>query len=177
MHTEMSPDPPARIRAIDIAANPERPPRHETVLPEHPAEAREMLEAALAAGGEPAALRQVAARFPAYLDAWARLSQAAWRGGDAVTAYAFARTGYHRGLDALRRNAWGGSGLVYWSRLSNRGFLRALYMLLVCAAAIGEVDEANRCRTFLLDLDPDDGLGAAAIPDPVEQGWAPAELP
>jgi hypothetical protein len=136
-----------------------------------------MLERAFAAGAEPGALREVAARFPGDLDGWARLSQITWRGGDPVTAYAFARTGYHRGLDALRRNGWGGSGLVHWSRESNRGFLRSLHMLLVCAAAIGEMDEANRCRTFLLDLDPDDGIGAAAIPDPVEEDWAPAELP
>ena len=173
----MSTDPPPRVRALDITSSQERPPRHETVLPEQPAEAIEMLDAALAGGESAAALRQVAARFPAFLDAWARLSQVTWRDGDPVAAYAFARTGYHRGLDALRRSGWGGTGLVHWSRESNRGFLRALHMLLVCAAAVGEMDEANRCRTFLLDLDPDDGIGASAIPDPVESGWAPADLP
>lgn len=173
----MSGDPPPRVRPLDIAASHDRPPRHETVLPEQPTEATEMLDAALAAPDKQLALRQVATRFPAFLDAWARLSQVTWRDGDPVAAYSFARTGYHRGLDALRRNGWGGTGLVHWSRESNRGFLRALHMLLVSAAALGELDEANRCRTFLLDLDPDDGIGAAAIPDPVEKGWAPAELP
>ena len=177
MGPDMSTEPPSRIRGLDIAASQERPPRHETVLPDQPREALELLDTALAEGGQPAALRQVVARFPAYLDGWARLSQVTWRDGDPVAAYAFARTGYHRGLDALRRNGWGGTGLVHWSRDSNRGFLRSLHMLLVCAAAIGELDEANRCRTFLLDLDTDDGIGAAAIPDPVETGWAPAELP
>lgn len=168
---------PHHVRPLDIAASRERPPRHETVLPEQPAEAMEMLDTSLAAPETPVALRQVAARFPAFLDAWARLSQVTWRDDDPVAAYAFARSGYHRGLDALRRNGWGGTGLVHWSRESNRGFLRALHMLLVSAAAIGEMDEANRCRKFLLDLDPDDGIGAAAIPEPVEKGWTPADLP
>src|SRR5580765_6927230 len=79
-------------------------------------------------------------------------------GGDAlaelVAAYADARTGYHRGLDQLRRSGWRGSGPVPWSHEPNRGFLRALAALARAAAAIGEDDEAKRCADFLRDADP-----------------------
>ena len=71
--------------------------------------------------------------------------------GDPVTAYAFARTGYHRGLDQLRRAGWHGHGPIPWEHEPNQGFLRALHMLGVAAAAIGEDDEATRCREFLAD--------------------------
>ncbi|MBV9380585.1 MAG: DUF3151 domain-containing protein [Streptosporangiaceae bacterium] len=113
----------------------------ETLLPDDPA-ARE----ALASGDDPA---DVAARFPAYSAAWAGLAERAMRNGDAVTAYAYARTGYHRGLDQLRRAGWRGNGPVPWQHEPNRGFLRSLHMLAVAAAAIGEDDEARRCREFL----------------------------
>ena len=46
--------------------------------------------------------------------------------GSTVTGYAFARTGYHRGLDQLRRSGWKGAGPVPWSHEPNQGFLRAL---------------------------------------------------
>ena len=36
----------------------------------------------------------------------------------------------------------------------NQGFLRALHALALAAAAIGERDEAERCRKFLADSDP-----------------------
>ena len=79
-------------------------------------------------------------------------------GGDAlsevVAAYAYARTGYHRGLDQLRRSGWRGAGPVPWSHEPNRGFLRALAALARAAAAIGEDDEAKRCADFLRDADP-----------------------
>jgi hypothetical protein len=71
--------------------------------------------------------------------------------GDPVTAYAFARTGYHRGLDQLRRAGWRGHGPIPWEHEPNQGFLRALHMLGEAAAAIGEDDEATRCREFLAD--------------------------
>ena len=80
------------------------------------------------------------------------------RGGRAIEAYAYARTGYHRGLDALRRAGWKGSGPIPWEHEPNRGFLRALHALGQAAAAIGEADEAKRCATFLADSDP------AAVP-------------
>ena len=66
--------------------------------------------------------------------------------GDPVAAYAYARTGYHRGLDQLRRAGWNGHGPIPWEHEPNRGFLRALHLLAVAAAAIGEDDEASRCQ-------------------------------
>ena len=96
-------------------------------------------------------LRPAAADFPASSLAWAALAEGALGGDDAVTAYAFARTGYHRGLDALRRSGWKGHGPVPWEHAPNRGFLRALAALGQAAAIIGETPEADRCREFLID--------------------------
>src|SRR6516162_7433181 len=105
--------------------------------------------AAALAGGE--APEKVAARFPAYSAAWAALAERAFGQGDTVTAYAYARTGYHRGLDQLRRAGWRGNGPVPWEHEANRGFLRSLYLLGRAADAIGEDDEARRCEQFLRD--------------------------
>ena len=105
-------------------------------------------DAALAAGEAP---EKVAARFPAYSAAWAALAERSFAEGDAVTAYAYARTGYHRGLDQLRRSGWRGNGPIPWEHQANRGFLRSLYMLGRAAAAVGEDDEAQRCEQFLRD--------------------------
>jgi hypothetical protein len=118
----------------------------ETYLP-----ANEEAAAALAAAADPAA---VAARFPAYCGAWAALAGRAMAAGDPVAAYAFARTGYHRGLDQLRRAGWRGTGPIPWGHEPNQGFLRALYLLGAAAAAIGEDDEASRCEQFLADSSP-----------------------
>jgi Protein of unknown function (DUF3151) len=112
-----------------------------TYLPEN-----EEAAAALRAGVDAA---EVAARFPAYSAAWAALAEAAFARGDFVTAYAYARTGYHRGLDQLRRSGWRGNGPIPWEHEPNRGFLRSLYLLGRAAAAIGEDDEARRCEQFL----------------------------
>jgi hypothetical protein len=117
-----------------------------TLLPEDPA-----ASADLAAADNPAT---VAAAHPAYSAAWAALAERANAAGDAVTAYAYARTGYHRGLDQLRRSGWRGSGPVPWSHEPNRGFLRCLHQLGLAASAIGETDEAERCAQFLRDCDP-----------------------
>jgi Protein of unknown function (DUF3151) len=117
-----------------------------TYLPEN-----EEAAAALRAGHVPA---EVAARFPAYPAAWAALAESAFARGDAVAAYAYARTGYHRGLDQLRRAGWRGSGPIPWEHEPNRGFLRSLFMLGRAAAAIGENDEAGRCEQFLRDSSP-----------------------
>jgi len=125
----------------------------ETVLPPPPDEAAASLEAALAQAPEQrrAALAAVAAANPAYLDAWARLAQA---GRDDVESYAYARVGYHRGLDALRAAGWRGSGYVRWTHPTNRGFLRCLDALRAGALAIGETPEAERCALFLRQLEP-----------------------
>ena len=122
---------------------PQPPP---TRLPEH-----EESAAALAGGSDPA---EVAARFPVYSAAWADLADRAYAAGSLIESYAYARVGYHRGLDALRRNGWKGHGPVPWAHQPNRGFLRCLHALARAAEAIGEQDEAQRCATFLRDSDP-----------------------
>ncbi len=97
---------------------------------------------------------EVAARFPSCCAAWAALAERAMAAGDPVATYAYARTGYHRGLDQLRRAGWRGHGPVPWEHEPNRGFLRSLHMLGSAAGAIGEQDEAERCRDFLADASP-----------------------
>ncbi len=135
-----------------LGISPQGPP--ETVLAPEPADALAALDAALVS--EPDARRgavsQVVARWPRFLDAWARLGELA---RDDVEAYACFRVGYHRGLDRLRQSGWRGSGYVRWRDLTNRGFLRALDGLRASAVAIGENDEAQRCDEFLHQLDPD----------------------
>ncbi len=116
-----------------------------TRLPDDPAVA--MLDR----GDDPVA---VATAYPASSAAWATLAEAALAAGRPIEAYAYARTGYHRGLDALRRAGWRGSGPVPWSHEANRGFLRALQALGQAAAAIDETDEATRIEAFLHDCDP-----------------------
>ena len=74
--------------------------------------------------------------------------------GRAVEAYAYARTGYHRGLDSLRKAGWRGQGPVPWNHEPNRGFLRALYYLMKASATIDESGEAARCAQLLADSDP-----------------------
>lgn len=93
----------------------------------------------------------VAAQYPASSLAWATLADDAFQAGRVVESYAYARTGYHRGLDALRRAGWRGHGPVPWSHRGNQGFLRCLAALARAAGVIGESDEAERCWTFLRD--------------------------
>ncbi len=101
--------------------------------------------AALASGADP---RDAVAAAPASSLLWALLAE---RADDPVTAYAFARTGYHRGLDALRGAGWRGRGPVPVTHRPNQGFLRALLALATAADAIGETAEAERCQQFLRD--------------------------
>lgn len=110
--------------------------------------------------------RAVVRAHPASPVAWATLAEQALSRDDTddVTAYAFARVGYHRSLDQLRANGWHGHGPVPWEHEPNRGFLRALAALAVAADRIGEQPEAERCREFLIDSSPT--AAAALLPAP-----------
>ncbi|SKC75997.1 DUF3151 domain-containing protein [Krasilnikoviella flava] len=130
----------------DLLAGP--PP---TRLPDDHPQVRDGLDA----GEDPARL---AADHPASSLPWAVLAEATLDAGGAepsaarsVTAYAYARTGYHRGLDALRRAGWRGQGAIPADHVPNQGFLRALTALATAAAQIGETEEAERCEAFLRD--------------------------
>ena len=126
---------------VDLMAGP--PPTH---LPVDPATAE------LDAGEAPAS---VVRRRPASPAAWAAFAaEARDQGADDVTVYAYARVGYHRSLDLLRRNGWKGHGPVPWEHEPNRGFLRALAALARAADRIGEAPEAQRCGDFLRDSSP-----------------------
>ena len=126
----------------DLMAGP--PPTH---LPEDPA-AEELSSGASAA--------DVVRSHPESPIAWATLAEAALADNeiDDVTAYAYARVGYHRSLDQLRRNGWKGHGPVPWEHEPNRGFLRAMAALASAADRIGEAPEATRCAEFLRDSSP-----------------------
>jgi hypothetical protein len=132
----------------------------QNLLPEPPAtllpgdsDAEAALAKAAAARTDEAYV-SAAANFPASSAAWAELAARALASGQVVTGYAFARTGYHRGLDQLRRSGWKGHGPVPWAHRPNRGFLRCLHLLSRAADQIGESDEAARCAQFLRDCDP-----------------------
>ena len=105
---------------------------------------------ALASGQE---AEQAVREHPTSSLAWAMLSEQAWQHGLVLESYAFARVGYHRGLDALRRNGWKGHGPVPWAHEPNQGFLRCLLCLQRAAEAINEIDEAARLTVFLDDCD------------------------
>jgi hypothetical protein len=123
-----------------------------TLLPERPRP-----QSALADSADPA---DVARQYPDFSAAWAALAEQALAAGEDVprenvTAYAYARTGYHRGLDQLRRAGWKGFGPIPWSHAPNQGFLRALGALAKAAQAIGDDEEYQRCKDFLADSDPE----------------------
>lgn len=124
-----------------------------TVLPAPDAvEAQRLAEAlALPEDERRAAVAAVVASSPRFLLGWAELGDL---GRDVIERYAAYRVGYHRGLDTLRANGWRGSGYVRWAEPTNHGFLRSLRGLGAMAAEIGEGDEAERIRMFLLQLDP-----------------------
>jgi hypothetical protein len=126
----------------------------ETVLDPLSPELADALAAAMAlpVAERHAGVSAVAAGDPRCLQAWATLAELA---ETPIDRYAFARVGYHRGLDSLRAAGWRGSGYVRWRHESNRGFLRSLHALEVAAAAIGETEEEQRCALFLRQLDPE----------------------
>ena len=118
-----------------------------TYLEENP-----QLTARFDAGDE---AEDLAAAFPKEQLPWAILAEEALADGRTLEGYAYARVGYHRGLDALRGHGWKGHGPVPYSHEPNRGFLRALAALGKAAAQIGEMDEAARIEKFLSDSDPE----------------------
>ena len=121
----------------------------ETLLPENFVDVE--VSAALAEDADP---REVAAR---HLDSplvWAVLAQEALSDGEEIAAYAYARTGYHRGLDALRRAGWRGQGPIPAAHAPNRGFLRALALLGEISHRLGDLEEAERVTAFLREADP-----------------------
>ena len=117
-----------------------------TLLPEEP----EVL-ARIEAGDLP---EDLAMQFPTSSLAWALMAEDAWSEGRTIDAYAYARVGYHRGLDSLRGAGWRGAGPVPYSHEPNRGFLRSVGALARAAKAIGETDEYARCLDLLEDCDP-----------------------
>ena len=117
-----------------------------TLLPDRPE-----LQETMAAGADP---RDLVRAAPDFSEAWAVLAERSLADGDPIAAYAYARTGYHRGLDQLRRSGWKGFGPIPWTHRPNQGFLRALAALAKAAGEIGETDEHDRCRDFLADSDP-----------------------
>lgn len=117
-----------------------------TLLPD-----RTDAQAALDADTEPA---EVAAEHPDFSEAWAALAERALGADELVMGYAFARTGYHRGLDQLRRAGWKGYGPVPWSHRPNQGFLRCVSALAQAAQRIGETDEYQRCKELIDEADP-----------------------
>jgi hypothetical protein len=125
----------------------------ETLLPADPAAQQ------LAAGVDP---EQVVRAHPQSCLAWATLARTALSNGRDLEGYAYARVGYHRGLDLLRRSGWKGRGPVPWSHEPNRGFLTALALLATAAGRIGEGEEEERCTTFLRDSSAEaaEALGA-----------------
>lgn len=120
----------------------------QTRLPDDPA------APALTAASGAAEVAEVVADHPTSSLGWAILAERALAGdsrSEVIAGYAYARTGYHRGLDALRRAGWKGTGEVPWEHEPNRGFLRALWALSAAAGRIGETDEQQRCAQFLRD--------------------------
>jgi hypothetical protein len=132
----------------------------DTVLAPLSPEIADALSAAMALpdpARQKAAVSAVAAADPRCLQAWATLAELAT---EPIDTYAFARVGYHRGLDSLRAAGWRGSGYVRWRDEPNRGFLRSLLALELAAGEIGEVEEEQRCALFLRQLDPEWGSRA-----------------
>ncbi|MBC2681356.1 DUF3151 family protein [Corynebacterium sp. 4HC-13] len=106
------------------------------------------------AGADIETLEALAEANPKDSGAWAALANRHLAAGNAITGYACARTGYHRGLDALRAHGWRGTGPVPWDHLPNRGVLRAIGALVSAARVIGEDEEITRCLNLLHDCDP-----------------------
>ena len=138
----MTTDPNSAIRSANLLGS-----TKPTLLPDRGAALR--IDKALSNGDK---LVDVVSEDPADSLIWAMLSEQAFEAGEDVTAYAYARTGYHRGLDSLRGSGWRGQGPVPASHGPNQGFLRSVLCLADAAGAIDETEEQGRCLQFLVDL-------------------------
>ncbi len=115
--------------------------------------------AARAMVADGANVQDAARAHPASSYVWAVLAEDALAGRGSTSglpdadllAYALARTGYHRGLDSLRRAGWRGQGPIPVDHVANQGVLRALLALAEAADLVGETEEGARCRQFLVD--------------------------
>ncbi|SMQ71472.1 Protein of unknown function [Agreia sp. VKM Ac-1783] len=123
----------------------------ETLLPEDTAVMEALAERSPATAAD---LGELVKQFPTSSLLWALLAEELWAVGAVLPSYAYARVGYHRGLDALRKGGWRGQGPVPWSHEPNRGVLLSLYALRRAAEAFGEVDEVKRLGDFLQMSDP-----------------------
>lgn len=132
----------------------------ETRLPAEP----EVVAALASASGDLRMLRATVAAHPSSSLVWATLADAVFAPDAALESYAYARVGYHRGLDALRAAGWRGQGPVPWAHEPNRGVLRSIYALRRAAAAIGEAAEVSRLGAFLHEADPDAAAEIEATP-------------
>ena len=99
-------------------------------------------------------LKNLVARHPEALSGWVAMGRIATANEETISAYAFFRVAYHRGLDKARASGWRGDGRIPWEIPANQPFLRAIHGLAQCADAIGESAEAKRCAEFLGMLDP-----------------------
>ena len=135
----------------------------ETILPAENSEILDGIEEALSFAApseitDPVVISQVIMKLlslvevnPESIAIWTQLGVLS---PERMKGYAFFRLAYHRGLDALRKNGWRGSGFVRWEHPSNRSFLRALHGLQILSKEIGDEEEAIRCHHFLLQLEP-----------------------
>ena len=124
-------------------------------------------------------LLEIVCEYPESSLCWALMAEDSLARGSReadVAAYAYARTGYHRGLDALRRAGWRGSGPIPWEHEPNRGFLRALHGLAVAAERIGDTVEQERCAQFLRDSSETAYEALAAGPSAADADDTPKEL-
>jgi hypothetical protein len=134
----------------NVSLTPSGPP--ETILPVDPPQILQLInEISASQSIDRIKLLQLVSLAPRSPSVWALYGQ---NGVDTLERYTAYRVGYHRGLDLLRANGWRGSGFVRWQHVSNQVFLLCLWGLHVNAELIGEFDEAERCRLFLLQLDP-----------------------
>ena len=99
-------------------------------------------------------LWEIAITHPYASIVWAVLAENALTINSIVSAYAYSRTGYHRGLDKLRKNGWKGFELVPFSHRPNRGFLRCLAALISAARHLNEIEEYQRCLNLINSCDP-----------------------